>query len=136
VAERRRAKRYRMGTSVVFYWEGPDNQRFQGEGITRDMSVAGIFVLSATCPPANVVVRMKVHFPPWVAASKALMEAEMTVLRVDHDIADDKRSGFSAVSNGFSLRTFSIQESRLVADLIKGVGDIVEGPEDQRESTN
>jgi hypothetical protein len=117
-----------MGTSVVFQWEGPADNRFQGEGITRDMSVAGIFVLSATCPPANVVIRMQVHFPQWIAVSKALMEAEMTVLRVDHDNADGRGSGFSAISNGFSLRTFSMQESRLVADLIRGAEDLVERP--------
>ena len=93
------------------------------------MSVAGIFVFTANCPPGNVVVQMEVHFPRWVGASKALMEAEMTVLRVDHDIADSRRSGFSATCNGFSLRTFSMQESRLVANLIRESEEFVERPE-------
>jgi hypothetical protein len=47
------------------------------------------------------------------------MKADMKVLRVEHDIAGNKRSGFSAVGKGFSLRTFSERASRLVADLIK-----------------
>jgi len=62
-------------------------------------------------------------------ASKALMKADMMVLRVEHDIADYKRSGFSAVGKGFSLRTFSEQASRLVEGLIKESEMIMEKQE-------
>jgi hypothetical protein len=118
-AERRNAIRYRMKNSVIFYWKGPDDTRFQGEGFTRDMSVAGVFIFTATCPPANAAVRMEVFLPFSDGASKARMKSDMVVLRVEHDIADTKRSGFSAVGKGFSLRTFSKKASRLVAGLIK-----------------
>ncbi len=46
------------------------------------------------------------------------MKSDMRVLRVEHDIAGNKRSGFSALGTGFSLRTFSKKASRLVAELI------------------
>ena len=118
-AERRRTIRYRMRTPVIFRWKGPDNVHLQGEGATQDMSVAGVFVLTATCPPPNAVVQMEVLLPVSDGTSKVRMKSEMTVLRVEHDIADTKRSGFSAMGKGFSLRTFSKKAPRLVAGLIK-----------------
>ena len=109
-----------MNTAVIFHWSGPGNKRFQGEGATRDMSVDSVFVLTATCPPANAVVQMEVILPLSDRASKAEMRSEMMVLRVDHDISGGNRSGFSAVGKGFMLRTFSERASRVVTDLIKG----------------
>ena len=109
-----------MSTAVIFHWSGPGNKRFQGEGATRDMSVDSVFVLTATCPPANAVVQMEVILPLSDRASKAEMRSEMMVLRVDHDISAGNRSGFSAIGNGFMLRTFSERASRVVTELIKG----------------
>ena len=128
-AERRRTIRYRMRTPVIFRWKGPDNVRLQGEGVTRDMSVAGVFVLTAMCPPANAVVQMEVLLPLSDGASKMRMKSDMTVLRLEHDIADNKRSGFSAVGKGFSVRTFSKKASRRVAYLIKESEESVERQE-------
>jgi hypothetical protein len=118
-AERRAAKRYRMSTAVVFHWNGPENERFQAEGVSRDMSVNGVFVLTATCPPANAVIQMEVLLPVSDGVSKARMKSDMRVLRVEHDVAHTRRSGFSAYGKGFSLRTFSKKASRVVAGLIK-----------------
>jgi len=115
-----------MSTCVIFRWKGPHNERFQAEGITRDMSVAGIFVMSGTCPPANAEIQMEVLLPISDGASKARMESEMTVLRVEHDIVENGRSGFSAVGPGFSLRTFSKKATRVVVSLIKESEEAVE----------
>jgi hypothetical protein len=58
---------------------------------------------------------------------KALMKADMTVLRVEHEIEGKNRSGFSAAGKGFSLRTFSERASRMVTQLIeKSEGDAKE----------
>ncbi len=115
-----------MSTAVIFHWQGPDHKSFQGEGVTRDMSVDGVFVLTATSPPANALVQMEVILPLSDGASKAQMKARMTVLRVDHDIAGKTRSGFSAAGEGFLLRTFSDRASRAVAGLIKKAEGAVE----------
>jgi hypothetical protein len=61
--ERRRAKRYRMSTAVIFHWMGPVNRRFQSEGAKRDMSAIGVFVLTPTCPPAKAVLHMLLMDP-------------------------------------------------------------------------
>lgn len=62
---------------------------------------------------------MEVILPLSDGASKAQMKADMTVLRVDHDVEDSKRSGFSAAGKGFLLSTFSERASRVVLGLIK-----------------
>jgi hypothetical protein len=108
-----------MNARVVFHWDGPDGGDYQGEGVTRDMSVAGAFVMTATCPPPKSIVQMEVHLPLNDGGSKALMRSDVVVLRVEHEIAGSHRSGFSVVGKGFSLRTFSERASRLVNDLIK-----------------
>jgi hypothetical protein len=108
-----------MSAAVIFRWNGPDNRRFQGEGATRDISVEGIFVVTATCPPANAEIQLEVILPLSDGVSKAQMRANMMVLRVDHDLASGTRSGFSALGNGFSVSTLSDRASRMVADLIK-----------------
>jgi hypothetical protein len=118
-----------MNTAATFHWKGPDNQRFQGEGATRDMSVEGVFVLTATCPPANALVHLEVILPLSDGVSKAQMKADMTVLRVDHDAAGDKRSGFSAVGKGFLLSTFTERASRVVLGLIKELKETPRGQE-------
>jgi hypothetical protein len=115
-----------MNASVKFRWSATEKRQFQGEGITRDMSIAGAFVLTATCPPPNAEVQMEVFLPLSDGGSKALMKAEMTVLRVEHGIAGKNRSGFSVVGKGFSLRTFSERATRLVDSLMKEPEESVE----------
>ncbi len=91
------------------------------------MSVAGAFVMTATCPPPNAVVQLEVFLPLSDSGTEALMKADMMVLRVEHDIDGKKRSGFSAVGKGFSLRTSSERASRLVHSLIEESEETMEG---------
>ena len=116
-----------MSTTVIFHWMGPDHRRFRAEGATRDMSVDGVFVLTTTCPPANTVVQMEVLIPLSDGVSTAQMRADMMVLRVEHDVAGNNRSGFSAVGKGFLLQTFSERASRVVAGLMNESEEIAEG---------
>lgn len=125
--ERRQSIRYRLNTSVMFRWSGPEDGSYQGEGVTRDISVAGTFVETATCPPPNSLIQMEVFFPLSDGGAKALMNADMMVLRVEHNAAGSKRSGFSAVGKGFSLRTFSERATRLVDGLIKQSEESIKG---------
>lgn len=114
--ERRKAIRYRMRVPVIFRWDRARSNRFQGEGTTRDVSVSGIYVLTPTCPPVNSIVQMEVVLLPPFSTSKARITAEMKVLRVEHDIAGKKRSGFSGAGKGFVLRAISKQLSIPIAD--------------------
>ena len=80
------------------------------------MSVSGVFVLTATCPPVNAEIQMEVLLPILDGRSKTGMKGDMTVLRVEHD---KKRSGFSAVGKGFSLHTFTKKASRLISETME-----------------
>lgn len=118
-AERRKAKRYRIRANAIFRWSGPNDTCFQGAGSTRDMSVDAVFILTPTCPPKNAVVHVEVILPLSGGAFNARLKADMTVLRVDHNVAGTMLSGFSAVGPGFLLRTYSERASQAVAKLIK-----------------
>lgn len=99
--ERRTGIRYRMNASVMFRWRGPNNEPYQGEGVTRDMSVAGAFILTATCPPPNALVQMEVFLPLSDSGSKVLMKSDMTVLRVEHDLPGKSAADFRRWARGF-----------------------------------
>ena len=58
-------------------------------------------------------------FPLSDSGAKAFMKADMMVLRVEHEGTGQNRSGFSAVSKGFSLSTSSERASRIVSELIE-----------------
>ena len=75
--------------------------------------------MTSTCPPATAPVKLEVILPLSDGASKAKMKADMTVMRVDHNVGGTNRSGFSAVGPGFLLRTQSARASRAIAELIK-----------------
>ena len=49
--EMRREMRYRLDAQALFSWESAQHTRLQGEGVTRDISVFGAFIVTPTCPP-------------------------------------------------------------------------------------
>jgi PilZ domain len=98
--ELRNRIRYRLSADVVFAWEGPQHNRLQGKGITRDISLNGAFILTATCPPIGSVVRVDVFLCPWSPGKKVHIQTEATVTRVDHRASSE---GFAAVNQDFRL---------------------------------
>jgi len=107
--ERRQDVRYRLTVPVVFSWESSKGKRLQGEGTTRDLSVAGAFVYTSTCPAPDTNVFMDVLLPPLQQTAPAVtMQMEARVLRVEHPAEGTGRSGFAVASqkrdrNGFEL---------------------------------
>src|SRR5450759_2795419 len=90
-----------MRVPVIFRWKGSRSIHFQGEGSTRDISVAGVYVLTATCPSVNSIMQMEVVLPRLHGAAKTRIKADMKVLRIEHDIAGEGRCGFSAVGKSW-----------------------------------
>ena len=62
---------------------------------------------------------MEVVLPKLDGAPQTWIKAEMEVLRIDHEIPGKRRSGFSAISKGFSLRTNSKKLSDPIKDSMK-----------------
>lgn len=113
------AIRYRMSATVLFRWTGANNERFQGEGVTRDVSVAGLFVFTSTCPPPNTFVQVDVLLGLAVRSARRCLRAEkLKVLRLDEGVTRHDRSGFAVFGEGFSLRTLTKKTATPVGSLI------------------
>jgi hypothetical protein len=99
-SEMRKEIRYRLGTPAVFTWEGANRRRFKGEGITRDISVQGAYILTATSPPADCVVRLDLMLPPLAGPKTAMrITGEVRVIRVEHRSGNDGTNGFAVVTD-------------------------------------
>ena len=102
--ELRSAIRYRLTAPVVFTWRGSSNDRVQGEGVTRDVSKSGAFILTPSCPPAGAVVRMEILFSSFRAAGRSLkLVAQGRVVRVEHPSVSAQDGGFAVDSEGFEI---------------------------------
>jgi hypothetical protein len=102
--DRRTEVRYQLGARVVFSWEGPEQERFQGEGVTRDISTKGAFILTQSCPPPQAAVQMLLFLPPFHGTvATARIRAEAQVLRVEQAPPSEQQSGFAVDSPGFSF---------------------------------
>jgi hypothetical protein len=99
--EMRREIRYRLGAQVLFSWESGRHEHVQGEGVTRDISVFGAFILTPTCPPVDAPVKVEVVLPSITSLQPAMrITGEAHVLRVGH--AAEGENGFAMVSKDFS----------------------------------
>jgi hypothetical protein len=111
--------RYRMSAQVIFRWKKSSRDHFQGEGLTRDISLAGIYILAGTCPPVDSIIQVAIIIPPLFNASKREIKAEMRVLRVEHDAGGQVRSGFSAVGKCFALGAAPKRPSDAIANVVE-----------------
>jgi hypothetical protein len=101
--ERRKSVRYQLEIPAVFRWEDGSGMRFQGEGVTRDVSDVGAYVFTASCPPLQTEVEIEIVVPSKLPGTpKARLKGTMQVLRLE----DDRRGGcgFSLAGKAFSLR--------------------------------
>jgi hypothetical protein len=101
-AERRKAVRYLLEVPLVFRWQGAGDKRLQGDGVTRDLSAKGAYVLSVTSPPVEAVVDVEVYLLGF-REPKSRIKARMKVSRVDDRAEGSARLGFSLVGGGFRL---------------------------------
>ena len=102
--ELRSRVRYRLGTRVVFTWDDPNDTALKGVGITRDISLMGVFIFSSACPAVDATVQLNIFMPPFQkGAPGTRIAAEGTVLRVEHSLEDDDVGGFAVASNGFRM---------------------------------
>jgi hypothetical protein len=99
--ELRNRVRYRLSADAVFAWDGPSQNRLQGEGVTRDISVAGAFILTRTCPPVGATVELEVFLASTPTKDRRVqIKTVARVIRVEHSPTVE---GFAAVSRDFTL---------------------------------
>jgi hypothetical protein len=102
--ELRTATRCRLKFPVRFRWQDREKRRWHGTGFTRDISSAGLFIVTSACPPAGVTLQFDVLLPPLEAtAPKIQMQGVGRVLRVEPAGAALGVWGFAAANESFSL---------------------------------
>ena len=106
--EMRREIRYRLDAPALFTWESAQHRPLQGEGITRDISVFGAFIVTPTCPPVDVPIQVEVVLPSLTGLKPVIrVSGAARVLRVDHSSKGEGENGFAVVSDDFSRWTMS-----------------------------
>jgi hypothetical protein len=102
--ERRKQIRHELSARAVFSWVGPEQKRLEREGVTRDISESGAFVVTTSCPPALASVRMELFLPPFRGTVATVrLRAEMRVIRIEQAPPGDQQSGFAVKGPGFSI---------------------------------
>ena len=100
--EMRKEIRYRLDASAVFSWQGAREKRFQGEGITRDVSVQGAFILSATLPPPDCPVQVDLLLPQLTGMNSAVrITGRARVTRIEQTAEGSWIRGFAVVTDDF-----------------------------------
>jgi hypothetical protein len=94
VQEFRKVKRYKLSAPVLFLWERSDGKLQESQGVTRDISMRGIFVLTAKVPEVGAYIELDAYLPAVSERGKtAKLHAEGRVLRVE---ALGATTGFAA----------------------------------------
>jgi hypothetical protein len=95
--------RYRLQIPVIFSWENPLGSRFRGEGVTRDISEFGAYVVSATCPPLMSEVEVEIVFSAVPKGPKAWLSGKMQVVRREDESNGPGGRGFSLSGKAFAV---------------------------------
>lgn len=115
--ELRRELRYRLDAPALFSWESAEHKRFQGEGITRDISVFGAFIVTPTCPPVDVPIQVEVVLPSLTGVKPVIrVSGAARVLRVEHSAKGEGENGFAVVSEDFSRWSMSTDQDESAFD--------------------
>jgi hypothetical protein len=101
--EMRKEIRYRLEAPAIFTWENFQNKRLQGEGLTRDISLLGAFIVTPTCPPNMSVMRVEVALPSLTGIETGFrILGRARVVRVDHLSGGRGENGFAVVRDDLS----------------------------------
>ncbi len=98
-----------MAAPAFFFREDANQKCFQGEGVTRDISLQGAFILTATSPPAECSVQLELLLPPVSG-----MDAILRIIGTAKVIRSERRSGEKGV-NGFAVVSYEQDQWGLTA---------------------
>jgi hypothetical protein len=84
--ELRHRVRYRLTADAMFTWDAPQRNKLSGKGVTRDISVAGAFIFTKTCPPVGATLDLEIFLSSDPGAGRRTVQIKTfaTVIRVEH----------------------------------------------------
>jgi hypothetical protein len=102
--EMRKENRYRLDAPAHFTWgNGQQPQRVRGEGVTRDISLLGAFILAPSCPPVGSSIRLEIVLPSQTGMKPPIrFRGGARVVRVERVSDGRKENGFAIVSKDCS----------------------------------
>jgi len=101
----RKHNRYRLDAPVRFIWKDEREIQDEGMGLTRDIGVGGVFVITQACPPLEVSVHVEVFLPRLHSkARQLLLQGDGQVIRVEPGGPSGTGGGFAAAFTAFLVR--------------------------------
>ena len=89
----------------MFFWRDARDTQHEDIGLTRDISVRGLFVFTTSPPPLESDVKLKAFLPPGRSAVPPLrIQGQGRVVRVDAAQGGEPRAGFAVAGERFVLR--------------------------------
>ena len=105
--DRRHHTRFDLQATARFFWRDAAGIRFEGKGLTRDISETGVFVLTPHLPPSGTPVRLEVRAVS-VSGSDLLMQSKGHVVRVEGSAQPADGFGFAAATGSLKLRNCNL----------------------------
>lgn len=95
--DRRIAERFPLNIPVIFRWTVRNGVRRRANGFARDISRAGVFVLTKNSPPVGARIRLDLFLPPLGEHAAGMrVEGQGRVVRVEASPLVAGTSGFAA----------------------------------------
>jgi len=101
--DRRHHKRFDLQATARFSWKDAGGARFEGQGLTRDISEKGVFVLTPHVPPSGTAVRLEVRASSR-SGSALLIQSRGQVVRVEDAARTQAGLGFAAATRSLKFR--------------------------------
>ncbi len=100
----RKTIRFPLEAPIAFWWADSGIKK-RSEGRTHDISEAGVFVLTNTCPSAGVQIGFRILLPvvPGFGPTTRV-EAAGQVLRVEQGRGSEGREGFAILTQHTLMR--------------------------------
>lgn len=90
---------------MKFFWKDARDTQHEDIGLTRDISVRGLFAFTTSPPPLESEVELKAFLPPRRSAVSPLrIQGQARVVRVDAAHDGEPSAGFAVAGKGFVLR--------------------------------
>jgi PilZ domain len=103
--EHRHHARYRLCMPVLFRWNDTAGKRIKGDGVSRDISIRGMYVWSETQPPHDAVVGLELFLTGVRANTEPPLrvETEARVMRVEEGRGKNNSGGFALTCEHLNL---------------------------------
>jgi len=96
--DRRERRRFDVSAPVAYAWTSSGAIQHSAEGVTRDVSESGVFIIADALPPVGAAVQFEVSFS-FRDNSQIEMRAQGRVLRVEATNGDKMQRGFAAATD-------------------------------------